>query len=108
MSQTLTVGKARLCTVIVHNPDGTVNTTAPLTPSVPFGSTAIRMTVNPSDPRQVAVVGVAPNTGIGGDLAVNVGTVKHFGETFIVAAAAVDQSSITGTFGPEIDPPSWA
>lgn len=111
MATPLTVGKARLFSITLHNPDGSVNTTA--TPSVSSGnSSTMRATLNPSNPREAAIVGVAESTGVNVTVSAPVGPsggTKSAASLVTVNAAAVDMSDVQlGAFGPEIDPPSWA
>ncbi|HKQ65993.1 MAG TPA: hypothetical protein VJZ73_13345 [Methylomirabilota bacterium] len=111
MATPLTVGKARLFSITLHNPDGSVNTAA--TPSVSSGnSTTMRATLNPSNPREGAIVGVAPSSGVNVIVSAPVGPsggTKSSSSLITVNAATVDMSDVQlGAFGDEIDPPSWA
>jgi len=109
MSTPLTVGKARLSTITVLNPDGSVNATAPITTSAGNPS-ALRVTVNPSNPREVAIVGLAPSAGVNANVTTNTGTGNKTAQTLIVVnAPTTDQSGPSwGPFSDEIDPPAWA
>lgn len=111
MSTPLTVGKARLAQVTVTNPDGSLNPTASI--GVSTGNTStLRVTVNPSDPREIAIVGLAPSAGVNAGVNINLGEgVKSAAELVVISTAPVvtGLSSISiGAFGPEITPPSWA
>lgn len=111
MSTSLTVGKARLATIVVHNPDGSVNTTATVTTSVGNPS-VLRCTVNPSNPREIAIVGLAPSSGgVNANVSVDTGEGVKTSQSLIIvsAAAVVGMSGVDiGAFGAEIDPPAWA
>jgi len=103
MSTSLTVGKARLCTMTLITA-GLVDTTTVL--SVSSGNPAtLRVTVNPDNPRQIAAVGVAP-----GNVNANVTANGHTAQSlFAVSAAAPPADGPTfGDWGDEIDPPTWA
>lgn len=110
MSTTLSVGKARLATITVHNPDGSVNTTAAVTTST-GNPTSLRCTVNPSNPREIAIVGLAPSSGVNANVTVDTGEGSKTSQSLIivVAGSVTGQSGVDiGAFGDEIDPPSWA
>lgn len=103
MATSLTVGKARLSTVSVIT-GGLPDTTSVLT--VDTGNIAtLRVRVNPSNPREVGVLGLAQSAGVNAFVTVN-GHSKS--ELFEVAAAPPSADGPTfGAFGPEIDPPAW-
>lgn len=111
MSTPLTVGKARLASIIVTNPDGSPNLTASIGVSTGNAST-LRVTVNPSDPREIAIVGLAPSAGVNAGVNINLGEgTKTASELVVISAApaVTGLSSIALTvFGPEVTPPSWA
>lgn len=111
MATSLTVGKARLFSITLHNPDGSVNTAAAA--AVQSGnSTTMRATVNPTNPREGAIVGVAVSSGVNVIVSAPVGPSggnKQTSSLITVVAGATDQSDVQlGAFGEEIDPPSWA
>jgi hypothetical protein len=108
----LTVGRARLATLVLHNPDGSINTTAAVT-ATPGNPAIIRVTMNPGNPREVAVVGVGNSFGVAvnanASAPVGPGGAIRSGSSAFVVGPASDQSDLQfGDFGPEIDPPSWA
>lgn len=110
MATNLTVGKARLATITVHNPDGSVNTTALVSTSVGNPST-LRCSVNPSNPREIAIVGLAVSVGVNANVTVDTGEGSKTTQTLIivVAGTVTGQSGVDiGAFGDEIDPPAWA
>lgn len=104
MAITLTVGKARLATLTLKNDDGSINTA--LTPQVNPGNASIRATLNPSDNRQIAVVGVAPSSGA--NLTVTGVNNANAQQLFTPVAPTGLASTSFGVWGDEIDPPSWA
>lgn len=111
MSTSLTVGKARLATVTVTNPDGSPNATAPLT-TLTGNAGTLRVSVNPSNPREIAIVGLAPSGGVNATVQANTGAGTKTATELVVIAAAPsgpDLSSVSlGAFGPEVTPPEWA
>lgn len=111
MSTPLTVGKARLATVQVTNPDGSPNATAGIGVSTGNAAT-LRVTVNPTNPREIAIVGLAQSAGVAGvniDLGEGIRTAS---ELVVISAATVPVTGLSsisiGAFGPEVDPPVWA
>jgi hypothetical protein len=104
MATTITVGKARLATITLIS-GGVPDTTTALTTST-GNPTTLRCTVNPSNPREVAVVGLAPSAGVNAIV-----SAPGFGAAslFEVQAAPPPADGLTfGAWGPEIDPPAWA
>lgn len=103
MSTSLTVGKARLVTVTVIT-GGVPDTTTPL--SVSTGNPAtLRVRVNPSDPREVGVLGLAQSAGVNAGVTVNGHLVQ---ETFVISPPPPPPDGPTfGSWGAEIDPPAW-
>lgn len=113
MPTSLTVGKARIFSIVLHNQDGSVNATA--APIVASGnSTTMKATLNPSNPREAAVVGVSSTFGAGVNVNVSApvgpgGATRTGSATLVINASPTDLSDVQlGDFGPEIDPPSWA
>ncbi len=106
MATTVTVGKARLFTFSVIT-GGVLDTTS--IPTVGSGNAAnMRATLNPSNPREFAVVGLNPTSGVNA----NVTSFGHLAQTLIQVLAAPPPPDgptidVPGV-GPEIDPPSWA
>lgn len=104
MSIPITRGKARLTTITATNDDGSVNTQT-LTPAAP--SPSVRATINPSNPREIAVVGVSVNSS-GANVSVQGANGTMASQVFTVAAPTGLASTSFGTWGDEIDPPAWA
>lgn len=103
MSTSITVGKARLSTVTVIT-GGAPDLTTPLTPSSGNPGT-LRVRVNPDDPRQVGVLGLAPSSGVNAGVTVNSHLIQ---ETFVVSPAPPPSDGPSfGPWGPEVDPPAW-
>ncbi len=110
MSTTLSVGKARLATIVVHNPDGSVNSTAAVSTST-GNPTTLRCTVNPSNPREIAIVGLSPSGGVNANVSVDTGEGTKTTQTLIVVVpgTVTGLSGVDiGAFGDEITPPAWA
>lgn len=112
MSTPLTVGKARLFNPTALNPDGsTVNMTATITTGTGNPAT-LKVVMNPSNNREGAIVGLAQSAGVNAFLHVNTGDGDRQASELVVISpptAVTGQSSVAfGSFGPEIDPPSWA
>ncbi len=103
MSTSLTVGKARLVTVSVIT-SGVVDTTSTLTTSVGNAAT-LRCRVNPGNAREVGVLALDVSAGV--NAIVTVGG-HSAAELFVNSAPPPPPDGPTlGTWGPEIDPPSW-
>lgn len=106
MSTSLTVGKARLSTITLIT-GGVVDNVTPLTISTGNAAT-MRVTVNPSNNREVAIVGLATSPGVNVTVSAN----GHNAASLIVITVDSSPPPPDGpTFGPwsdEIDPPSWA
>jgi hypothetical protein len=106
MSTQINIGKARLFSFLVKNADGSVNTTAVATPGT-GNPVTLRVTVNPSNPREFAAVALAQSAGVNA----NITALGHTAQALIVIPALPDQTAVVideAGVGPEIDPPSWA
>jgi hypothetical protein len=106
MATQVTVGKARLFSFTVIT-NGVLDTTS--IPAVSSGNgTNMRATLNPTNSRQFAVVGLAPTSGVNA----NVNSFGHLAQTLISVVAAPpppDGPTIdVADVGAEIDVPSWA
>lgn len=104
MSIPVTVGKCRLATITALNDDGSPNT-ATLSASVP--SPTVRATINPSDNRSIAVVGVSPNAS-GANVSVPGAAGTQASQVFTVVAPTGLASTSFGAWSAEVDPPPWA
>lgn len=104
MSTPITVGKARLSTITLIT-GGAIDNTTPLT--VGSGNVnTLKVFVNPSNNREIAAVGVAPSAGVNANVTANGHTVQSL---FVVSAPPPPPDGPSfGTWGDEIDPPSWA
>lgn len=110
MSTPVHVGKALLFPITLHNPDGSVNTTA--TPTVSSGNSATMVArLNPGNPREGGVRGVAAGSPVNVIVSAPVGpgdTNRQDTSLIDVQPAEVDLSDADiGAFGAEIDPPAW-
>lgn len=107
---TIRVTKAALFSFTVLNVAGQVDTTTTATVGSSNPS-AMRVTINPDNNREVAVV-VTSLTGVNSNNPIVAATVTAFGHTVskgFTLASAPDLSGVTlGADGGEIDPPSWA
>lgn len=104
MATNITVGKARLATVTLIS-GGIVDTTTVLGTST-GNPTTLRCTVNPSNPREVAVVGLAPSPGVNAFVSAPGFSASSL---FQVDAAPPPPDGLSfGAWGAEIDPPTWA
>lgn len=103
---TVSVGKARLFSVAV-SAGGVPDTTTAATVGASNGA-ILRVTMNPSNNRQFAVVGLA----VGSTNAnLTCGGITAHAFVAVVAAAAPTPDSVVideAGVGPEIDPPPWA
>lgn len=108
MSTNITLGKARLFT-FAASAAGVTDTTTPATVD-PSNPAVIRVTMNPSNPRQFAVVALSVGTT---NANVHVGSITAHALVNVVAAAAPPVDTVTIDelgVGPEIDPSTipWA
>lgn len=107
---TIRVTKAIVFQFTVTDPSGQVDTTTPATPGS-SNPAALRVVINPNNPREAAAVAVSL-TGVNPNNPVVIATVTAFGHTAqqgFTLAPAPDQSAVTiDTIGAEQDPPSWA
>ena len=109
MAISLTVGNFRSSSISVTNADGSANNSAVL--SVSAGNPAtLRVRVNPSNPREVGVLGLDVSSGVNANVSVSLpGGTKTVQTLFTVNAAPNNQEALgVGAFSdPETDPPAW-
>lgn len=105
MSISITAGRARIATITMKNDDGSLNTTSNPTVSAP--SPTVRATLNPSNNREVAVVGVSTNAS-GANVSIGGLNGTHADQVFTVAAPTGLASTSLGSWSEEGDPPAWA
>src|ERR1043166_1455263 len=104
MATSITVGKARLSTVTLVI-GGAVDTTSPIT--VDSGNhDTLRCRVNPDNPREIAVVGLAESSGVNALISARGFSAASLFQ--VDAASAPPDGLAFGPWSPEIDPPSWA
>lgn len=99
MAIIITVGKARLSAVIV------ADTTTPL--GIGTGNhDTLRIFLNPDNNRQVAVVGIAPSSGVNATVQLGTRTIAQLFE--VVAEPGPGDDLRFGDWSDEVEPPSWA
>lgn len=103
MSIPITRGKARLATISALNDDGSVNTDT-LTPAAP--SPTIKAAINPSNPREIGVLGVSTNSS-GANVSVTGAAGTSASQVFTVTAPTGLASTSFGPWSDEVDPPAW-
>lgn len=109
MAISLSVNMARLSTFAVTNPGGAPNNTAPLTAQSGNG-TVMKCRVNPSNPREVGVMGLQDNGGsvVNANVSVTLSDGTHSSSTgFTVVPNGQPGSIAAGDWSDEIAPPAW-
>jgi hypothetical protein len=109
MAISLSVNKARLSTFAVNDPGGAPNITAALNAQSGNG-TVMRCRVNPSNNREVGVLGLQDNGGatVNATVSVTLSDGTHSASTGFTVAPNNQPGSITaGDWGDEITPPAW-
>lgn len=103
MPTIIPVGKAHILTIAANMSDGSQDTALPMTAATNQPS-KLKVKINPSNPREVGVLALAPTSGATVTSTVN--SDKFVQVTFQVPTPTLTSVTVTSDGG-EVDPPQW-